>query len=146
MSEHFPSAVPGVAIEAARNDDGTWSWPGGSGGPWSRDVAERFFATIVPDGHEAPTPPAPPPSIPPLTVTNFQIRAALMAMPGPSGGTMYDAVDAAVHAQGGIALQAWEYANEVNRTGPLVQQMAAGFGFDEAALDALFIAAAGISA
>jgi hypothetical protein len=82
----------------------------------------------------------------PRTVTNFQLRAALMAMPGPSGGTMYDAVDAAVHAQGGVALQAWEYANEVNRTGPLVQQMAAGFGFSEAQLDALFTAAAGISA
>jgi len=84
----------------------------------------------------------------PRTVTNFQLRAALLGMPAPGGaaGTLFAVVDAAVRAQGGLALQAWEYANEVNRTGPLVQQMAAGFGFDEASLDALFIAAAGISA
>jgi len=81
----------------------------------------------------------------PRTVTNFQLRAALMAMPAP-GGTMFDLVDVAVKTEGGVALQAWEYANDVDRTGPLVQQMAAAFGFSEAQLDALFIAAAGISA
>ena len=95
---------------------------------------------------QLPGPNGVPVVVPPDTATNFQIRAALMDMPGPSGGTMYDAVNVAVHAQGGVALQAWEYANEVNRSGPLVQQMAARFGFDEASLDALFIAAAGISA
>ena len=93
---------------------------------------------------DIPEAPAPQPCAPD-TVTNFQLRAALMAMPAP-GGTMFDLVDAAVKTEGGVALQAWEYANDVDRTGPLVQQMAAGFGFDEAALDALFTAAAGISA
>ena len=99
-------------------------------------------ATLVNGAWVAPAPVAP------ETVTNFQLRAALMQMPAPSGaaGTLFSAVDAAVHAQGGTAQQAWEYANDVNRTGPLVQQMAAAFGFDEAALDALFTAAAGISA
>ena len=122
------------------NGNGTWTHGGLTWGPGEQAGAERIAAITFP----APRPPAPP--VPPESVTNFQIRAALMAMPSPSGGTVYDAVDAAAHAQGGIALQAWEYANEVNRTGPLVQQMAAALGFDEAALDALFTAAAGISA
>lgn len=74
------------------------------------------------------------------------IREIILRLPAPGGGSMFAVVDAAVKAEGGIAQQAWEYANEVNRAGPLVQQMAAGLGFDEAALDALFTAAAGISA
>ena len=89
-----------------------------------------------------------PPSPAPQTVTNFQLRAALMAMPAPEGmsGTLFAVIDAAIRAQNGVAAQAWEYANDVDRTGPLVQQMAEAFGFDAAALDALFIAASVISA
>ena len=91
---------------------------------------------------------ASPPAPPPATVTNFQIRAALRMLPAPPGypGTMRDIVDTALKARGGDALDAWEYANEVNRAGPLVQQMAAAFGFSEAQLDALFTAASTISA
>ncbi len=124
----------------ADNGDETWTCGGLTWGPGEQAGAERFAAISFP-----PPPPPPPPAEAPRTVTNFQLRAALMAMPAP-GGTMFDLVDAAVHAEGGVALQAWEYANDVDRTGPLVQQMATAFGFSEAQLDALFTTAAGISA
>jgi hypothetical protein len=89
----------------------------------------------------------------PSAVTNFQARAVLLQMPGPGDvGAMFDAIDAALLAgrdagpEGRVAWQAWEYANEITRGGVLVQQMAAAFGLDDAALDALFRAAAGIEA
>ena len=102
-------------------------------------------AVLVAGVWQAPAPPAAPP---PESVTNFQIRSALRMLPAPPGypGTMRDIVDTALKARGGDALDAWEYANEVNRAGPLVQQMAAAFGFSEAQLDALFTAASTISA
>ncbi|NBO21424.1 MAG: hypothetical protein EBU97_05775 [Rhodobacteraceae bacterium] len=40
----------------------------------------------------------------------------------------------------------WEQANEFNRTGPLVQSLAAQFGMSSADIDALFTTAAGVSA
>jgi len=97
---------------------------------------------LVGPGGEAPKP------IIPISATNFQIRAALMSMPalGAQSGTMFDLVDAAVKSEAGLALQAWEYANDVDRTGPLVQQMAAAFGFSEDQLDQLFLEASTISA
>ena len=112
------------------------------------DSAAEVQATL-PEGWTATADIPPPATVAtpaPETVTNFQLRAALMGIPAPGGGTMFAMVDAAVHAQGGVAQQAWEYANDVDRTGPLVQQMATAFGFSEAQLDALFTAAAGISA
>lgn len=77
---------------------------------------------------------------PPETVTMFQLRAALMET------DRFTAVDNAVHALGGVALQAWEYAHEVNRKGTLVRQVATGLGVTDAELDDLFRRAAAISA
>ena len=84
----------------------------------------------------------------PQAVTLFQLRAALHGLPGKQdpARTLFDEVDAAVKALGGVALQAWEYAQTVTRTGAVVSQVAAGLGVSDEALDDLFITAAAISA
>jgi hypothetical protein len=98
---------------------------------------------------DAYTPPPPPV---PDRVTNFQARAVMIATPAPGGGTLYDAVDAAIQAgknasaAGRLAWSAWEYANEVTRAGDLVAQLGAQLGLTEAQIDALFVAAAQIEA
>lgn len=111
----------------------------------NRDYAD-YLLWAASGGAVAPYVPATPP--PPITATNFQIRAALMQYPAPDGqpGTMFDAVDAAVRGMGGAAVQAWEYANDVDRYGPLVELLAAGLGMDSDRLDELFFVASSISA
>lgn len=76
----------------------------------------------------------------PERVTNYQARAALM------GAGLFDVVNDAVHAAGGSALQAWEYANEITRHGVLVNAIAANVGMGKDQLDSLFRAAALIEA
>ena len=87
-------------------------------------------------------PPAPPqPIVVPASVTNFQARAALIA------AGLFDQVDAAVHASGDqLAIQAWEYANNVYRQSSLIAQLGAALGLTEQQIDALFITAAAIDA
>lgn len=87
-------------------------------------------------------PPAPVPS----QVYNFQARAVLMQMPGPGGGSLFDAIDTAIAQAGGIEWQAWEYATVFDRASPLIAGLAAGFGLSTEDIDQLFITAAGISA
>lgn len=76
----------------------------------------------------------------PIQVTNAQARAALMR------AGLFTEVDAAIKAVGGEALQFWEYANDVTRNGPLVNQMAASLGLTAEQLDTLFRIAGGIEA
>lgn len=76
----------------------------------------------------------------PYEVTNFQARAALMVI------GRFEDVDNAVKAQGGIALQAWEYANNITRNGALVNSLATGLGFTQEDLDLLFYQASLIEA
>jgi hypothetical protein len=76
----------------------------------------------------------------PRVVTNFQARAALMAV------GLFDAVDAYCKQAGGATFQAWEYANNFYRTGALVNGLAPQFGLTEADLDTLFQQAALIEA
>lgn len=83
----------------------------------------------------------------PASVTNSQARAVLLQMPGSTAGrSLFQDVDDALKARGGAAWQAWEFANEFTRDGALVGQMGAAFGMSAAQLDALFVAAAGVSA
>lgn len=85
-----------------------------------------------------PTPTPPAPSVP-QSVSNAQARAALMA----SG--QFAQVDTFIKNSGNaVALMAWEYANFVDRHGTLVTALAPQFGFTDAQLDALFIAASQI--
>ena len=87
-----------------------------------------------------PDPPAPPTPVP-AEVTNFQARAALI------GAGLFDQVDTAIRASGNaVAVQAWDYANVITRTGTLVTAMAAQLGLSAEQLDDLFRAAAGIEA
>ncbi len=57
------------------------------------------------------------------------VNAAIAAIPGPAGDA---------------ARIEWDYSNEVLRTQPLVVQLGAVLGMDDAALDALFLVAAAL--
>lgn len=76
----------------------------------------------------------------PRVVTNFQARAALMAI------GLFDQVDAYCKATGGATLQAWEYANNFYRNGALVNGLAPVFGLTPEQVDELFRQAAQIEA
>jgi hypothetical protein len=98
----------------------------------------RLNTPLVQDGLLVAAPPAP--RFVPQTITNYQCRAALTER------GLFDQVDAAIRAQGGLALQAWEYANEVSRGGTLAPAMAAMLGFSDEDADEFFIEAATIVA
>jgi hypothetical protein len=75
----------------------------------------------------------------PQTVTNFQCRAMLIA------ANLFDQVDAALKAQGGVALQAWEYSATVHRQSPLVLSLAVSLGLTDQQIDAMFVQASQIA-
>ncbi len=72
----------------------------------------------------------------PKVVSMRQARLALLAA-GKLG-----AIDDAVQQIGGAALIEWEYATEVRRDSPLVNQISVALEMSEEYLDALFIQAA----
>ena len=74
----------------------------------------------------------------PQEVSAYQARAALL-----SAGLL-DAVEAAVAVADRQVRIAWEYATTVRRTSPFIAAMQGALGLDDAAVDALFIAAAAI--
>lgn len=71
----------------------------------------------------------------PESVTMRQARLALLA-----AGALAS-VDAAVAAAGDAAKIEWEFAQEVRRDWPLVNQLTAALGWTSEQVDALFIAA-----
>ncbi|MCA3377153.1 MAG: hypothetical protein INF64_08495 [Roseomonas sp.] len=80
-------------------------------------------------------------------VTNFQARALLLSMPGSAEGrTMFDDVDDALRAMGGVPWQAWEYTTIFPRDSALIAAIGTQFNLTEAQIDEMFIAAAAISA
>ena len=95
----------------------------------------------VPDADVPPVPEPPPPAVP-TAVTMRQARLALLGAGALAG------VEAAINAlpspQKEAARIEWEYATEVQRSSGLVPMMGAALGLDDAALDALFIAAAAL--
>ncbi len=122
--------------------------------PAEADIAELFHpdlvATMVPvpdpgavalghgwDGEDF-TPPAPAPVPAVQAVTMRQARLALL------DADLLDAVEAAVAAAPRAVQIEWEYATQIERASPLVGAIAAGLDLDDAALDALFLAAAQI--
>lgn len=102
--------------------------------------ASGFASALVPNG--ATVAAYEPPAIPvPLEVSRFQAKAALAL-----AGRLAEA-DAAVAASGNMVLQlAWDNATVFRRDSPGIAALAGGIGLDDAALDALFVAAAGIVA
>ena len=84
-------------------------------------------------------PPEPAPPYAPSVVTMRQARLALL------GAGLLASVDTAIDSlpspQKEAARIEWEYATEVQRVSGLVPMMGAALGLDDAALDALFVAA-----
>ena len=77
----------------------------------------------------------------PQEVSRFQAKEALRQ------AGLLDQADAAVAASGNATLQnAWANANTFKRNSPGINALAPSIGLDDAGLDALFIAAAGIVA
>ena len=91
------------------------------------------------DAGGVPLPPEPTPPYVPASVTMRQARLALL------GAGLLASVDAAIDSlpspQKEAARIEWEYATEVQRVSGLVPMMGAALGLDDAALDALFVAA-----
>lgn len=79
----------------------------------------------------------------PAAVTMRQARLALL-----NEGLLAN-VDAAISAMPSPAREAaqidWEYASEVSRSSPLIAALGPSLGLDDAAIDALFIAAGAIA-
>ncbi len=75
----------------------------------------------------------------PAAITMRQARLALL------GAGLLAQVNAAIAAMPGATGEAarieWEYAQEVRRDSPLVQSLGAALSLDQAAMDALFLAA-----
>lgn len=83
----------------------------------------------------------------PKSVTNAQARYVLMQNPSPvnQGKTLFDDIDAAVTAGGGVDQMAWEYSNNINRNSSLVTSMASALNLTSDQIDQLFIAAAAVT-
>ena len=106
---------------------------------------ERFgFTRADFPGAGAPALPTyvPPPSDVPQAVTMRQARLALLA------ANMLTTVNTAIAgmpgAEGEAARIEWEYAQEVRRDSALVQSLIPALGMNDAAIDALFTAAAAL--
>jgi len=98
----------------------------------------RFTTPHITDGVPVAGPPAA--RFVPGAVTNFQCRAVLIAH------GLFDQVDTMIRAAGGVSLQAWEYANDVTRNGPLVVSMTGALGLTDEQVDDMFIEAWGVVA
>lgn len=101
------------------------------------DPANTDYANYLVWLDEGNTPtPADPIIIPiPTTISMAQAQLALLA------AGYLDEVEAAVETMPREAQILWRKANTVQRTDPLVAEMATLLNLDEAALDALFLAA-----
>ena len=73
-------------------------------------------------------------------MSRFQALAAL------TNAGLYATAQAAVTAAGGITLLAWNNATQFDRTSPTIASLQGALGLTSAQVDALFIAAAQITA
>ncbi len=82
----------------------------------------------------------------PREVTNFQARALLKSMPGSADGrSLFDDVNDALEAMGGVPWQAWEYTTVFPRDSQLIAAIGSQLGLTDAQLDQMFAEAAAIS-
>ena len=99
------------------------------------EILDALGLEPAPDTPDAPAPV-------PQSVTMRQAQLALL------GAGLLDDVEAAIAAIPGDAGRAaqitWDKSSAVERGNPLIGQLAETLGLDEAALDALFILAAGL--
>ena len=79
-----------------------------------------------------------------MVCTPRQARLAMMATPH-NGGTLLDAVGAAIAGSGDAALSiAWEYATEWQRLDPAISALGAALGLTDTQIDDLFVRAMAI--
>lgn len=125
---------PGVVLRASDNA----SIPAD---PANRDYADYLAWVAAGNAPEPYTAPAPAPGVPQV-VSKFQAKAAL------HGAGLLESVDGLMLSPNTptLAKLAWADAQEFRRTSPTVAAMAQALGLDDAALDALFTAAAAIEA
>ena len=83
----------------------------------------------------------------PQSVDNAKARYVLMQTPSlkNSGKTLFDDVNSALMALGGVDFMAWEYSSSVGRDSSLVASMSAALGLKPDQVDALFITASAVS-
>ena len=115
------------------------------------DISDATYAALLQGqasgkvivGNEAGLPvlvdPPPPAAVPVFAVTMRQARLALLG--AGKLGLIDAAIDSLPSPQKEAARIEWEYSQEVQRNKPLVLALAPLLGFDDAALDALFLAA-----
>ena len=100
---------------------------------------QQYLAWVSAGNTAEPADPPPPPGVP-QAVTMRQARLALLAAGKLSQvATAIAAMPSPAKEQAAIE---WEYSTEVQRNRPFVLQLGAALGLDDAALDALFTAAA----
>jgi hypothetical protein len=109
---------------------------------WSGFVtAPEVQAWLAAGNTPEPADPPPPPGIP-QTVTMRQARLALLA--AGKLAAVSTAIGKLPSAEREAAQIEWEYSTEVHRQRPFVLALAPALGLDDAALDALFVAAAAL--
>jgi hypothetical protein len=100
------------------------------------------YETLIAQVEAAIVPYVPPP---PVVVTSVSMRQARLAL---LGAGMLDAANLAIAGMTGIEGEAarieWEYAQDVERSSPLVMGMTSALGLTEEQLDQLFILASGL--
>lgn len=104
----------------------------GDDAPAYQALMDEIAATYVP--------PVPEPPPVPLSVSPRQIRQALNRVPY-GGGTLRQAVEAAVAAGDQDTKDWWEFATEFRRDNPEVLAMGQGLGVSPAQLDGLWVLA-----
>jgi hypothetical protein len=132
---HIVNAVEADSVERVSVD------PGQQALVWDDAIARYPIGAAL-------TPPDPGPPPVPEQVALFQARV-IMATTPRGGGTLLDAVDAAIDAlpdpmEREIARQGILCANVMSRHGRVVTHLATALGLTDAALDDLFRAAAAI--
>jgi hypothetical protein len=112
-----------------------------SDGAWVPNTSEAYLAWLTDGNTPEPPDPPPPPGIQ-QTVSMRQARLALLAE--GKLAAVATAIEALPSPEREAALIEWEYSTAVHRHRPFVLALAPAIGLDDAALDALFVAAAAL--
>jgi hypothetical protein len=141
VSVEFMQPAPAMAVSIIMADGSAWT-DDASLAPDTelrRALADWIEAGGVIAPHVAPV--APP--VVPQSVSMAQARIALASI--GKLAAVNALLDGLPEPQRTPALLAWEYAPTVSRTGNLVTTLGPALGLDDAALDALFMAAGNIT-